>query len=296
MTDKKIAFTCGWGQSSQELYDKYKLLAPGRSGRWKGLVGVSDISDADIVFMFDGMWDIHNVELIEKLKTKKLFAIRTEPPCIHTHPIIIPIALLDKVTVVDYTTQPIWFFSKWWEMSKSYSYEDFLNMPYEKKAGKISCLVSDKAYSSGHRNRLSFVKKIVKTDPKLLTIYGRNSISTNNGALPHGEKHLAFKGFEHSLCFENCSIPNYMSEALAESILMWSMPIYFGATNAAEYLPPDSFYALSGDFNEDDIEIVKNVYHRPPSEKNIKALGEARQLLLEKYSLWSSLQYVLKNY
>ena len=80
MTEKKIAFTCGWGQSSQELYDKYKLIAPHRSGRWNYLTGVPNVSDADVIFMFDGMRDIYNIELIEKLKTKKLFAVRTQPP------------------------------------------------------------------------------------------------------------------------------------------------------------------------------------------------------------------------
>ena len=46
----------------------------------------------------------------------------------------------------------------------------------------------------------------------------------------------------------------------------------------------------------EDIETVKNACSTPPSEKNIKAIGEARHLILEKYSLWPSLQYALENY
>lgn len=296
MKEKKIAFTCGWGQSSQVLYDKYKLIAPERSGQWKYLLGVPNIDEADVVFMFDGMSDIYNFELIEKLKTKKLFVVRTEPPQVHPYPIIIPPALSGRVTVVDFTTQPIWSFGKWWELSKFYSYEDLLNMPYEKKSGKISCLLSNKVSTDGHRSRLRFVNKFVETNQNILTLYGRNNIPTNNGVLSHEEKYSAFSGFEYTLCFENGSIPNYMTEALAEPILMWSMPIYFGATNVAEYLPPDSFHALSKDLGEEDLEMVKDICSRSPSKKNIKAMEEARYLILKKYSLWSSLQYVLENY
>ena len=135
MTEKKIAFTCNWGQSSQELLDKYKLLSPNRSGEWNYLKGVPNLIDADVVFMFDGMSHI-DIPHIEILKTKKLFAIRTEPPTISQNPVTIHPSLVDKVTVIDYTTQPIWYFPKWWEMSKKYSHEDFFNMPYSKKKAK----------------------------------------------------------------------------------------------------------------------------------------------------------------
>ena len=302
MKEKKIAFTCGWGQSSQALYDKYKLIAPARSGRWNCVTGVPNIDEADVVFMFDGFgnygnsYSVDDLAVVERLKTKKLFAVRCEPPCIDSSPIRMHPALVDKITVVDFTTQPIWYFSKWWEMSKTYSHEDFLNMPNGEKTGKLSCLLSGKSRSSGHKKRLRLVNELVKTNPNLLTLYGRNHIPTNKRSLSHEEKFIAYKDFEYTLCFENCSIPNYFSDKIFDAMLMWSVPIYFGATNVSDYLPSDSFYALSEDLNEDDIEMVKNVCSRPPLEKNIKALGEARRLIFEKYSLWASLEYVLENY
>ena len=295
MKEKKIAFTCNWGQDSQVLYNKYKLIAPNRSGQWNYLKGVPTVDDADVVFMFDGV-DVRDAPLLEKLKTKKLFAVRTEPPCVSKQPIRIPNILMDRVTTVDYTKQPIWYFAKWWEMSKAYSHEDFLDMPYGKKVGKMSCLLSNKNFTPGHQKRLKFVNRLADISPNLLTLYGRNNISINNGALSHEDKYLAYKGSEYNLCFENCSIPNYFSDKMFDAILMWSMPIYFGATNISEYLPPDSFHSLSKNLDEGDIEKVKNICKYPPSKKNIKALEESRHLILEKYSLWASLQYVLENY
>jgi len=295
MTEKKIAFTCNWGQSSQELLDKYKLLSPNRSGEWNYLKGVSNLIDADVVFMFDGMSHT-DIPHIETLKNKKLFAIRTEPPTISQNPVTIHPSLANKVTVIDYTTQPIWYFPKWWEMSKKYSHEDFFNMSYGEKNKKLSCLISGKSSAEGHRSRLKFVNKLIETNPDLLTVYGRNSIPSNNGALPHEDKYLAYKDSEYSLCFENCSIPNYLTDKMFDATLMWSMPIYFGATNVADYLPQDSYHSLSKNLNEIDLEMVRNVCLQPPTKKNIKAMEEARYLILNKHSLWSCLQHVIENY
>jgi len=295
MKIKKIAFTCGWGQNSQELLDKYKLISPNRSGEWNYLKGVSNLADSDVVFMFDGMSNC-DVPYIETLKTKKLFVIRTEPPTIDKNPVRMHPSLVDNLTIIDYTTQPIWYFAKWWEMSKKYSHEDFLDMSYGGKNRKLSCLISGKNFAEGHISRLKFVNELIKINPDLLTVYGRNNIPTNKGALSHEEKYLAYKDSEYSLCFENCSIPNYLSDKMFDATLMWSMPIYFGATNVGDYLPPDSFHTLSKNLNEVDLEMVKNICSQPPSQKNIKAMGEARHLILNKHSLWSSLQYVLENY
>lgn len=296
MTEKKIAFTCGWGQNPQELLDKYKLISPNRSGEWNYLKGVSNLADSDVVFMFDGMSDC-DIPYVDILKTKKLFVIRTEPPIVCEDPVRMHPSLVNNLTVVDYTTQPIWYFAKWWEMSKKYSHEDFLNMPYSKKNKKLSCLISGRKDGYGHRSRLQFVNKLVQTNPDLLTVYGRNNgIPTSKGELSHGEKYLAYKDSEYSLCFENCSIPNYLTDKMFDATLMWSMPIYFGATNVADYLPQDSYYSLSKDLNEIDLEMVKNVCSQPPTKKNIKAIEEARYLILNKHSLWSCLQHVIENY
>ena len=60
--------------------------------------------------------------------------------------------------------------------------------------------------------------------------------------------------------------------------------------------PQDSYHSLSKDLNEIDLEMVKNVCLQPPTKKNIKAMEEARYLILNKHSLWSCLQHVIENY
>ena len=296
----RIAFLCSWGQSPQELYNKYKLYTPNRSGSWNNLKGVPKIEDADVVFMMESP-GISRPELIEKLRTKKLFVIRHEPPDVISSSRLglnaIPQELREKTTLVDYETQPIWFFSKW-ELAYSHTHEDFLSMQHSERTSKLSCLVSNKSFVPGHIKRLNFIKKLILEEPELLTLFGRNKINyrSHMGSLSAEKKYLAYEGFEYTLCFENSRIQNYFSDKMFDAMLMWSMPIYWGAPNVADYLPSDSFHMLSENLDEGDLERVKDICKGQPSEKNIKALKEARQLILEKYSLWPSLQYVLENF
>ena len=72
-------------------------------------------------------------------------------------------------------------------------------------------------------------------------------------------------------------ISNYLSDKMFDATLMWSMPIYFGATNVADYLPPDSYHSLSKDLNDGDLEMVKDICSQPPSNKNIEAMKDLPQ-------------------
>jgi hypothetical protein len=301
----KIAFLCSWGRGSRDLYNYYKLYTPKHAGVWEHLVGCTTVEEADVVFIMEGIashqWK--DTTLIKQLSSKKLFVIRHEPPDVYPSNSsmvglnAIPPELRDKAIVVDYTKHPIWYFSKP-ELIESHSHEELLSMSHQPRTKKLSCLVSGKTMITGHRKRLDFINRLIKDSPEILTLYGRNNIPYHNhrGSLTAKEKYLAYEGFEYTLCFENSQVLNYFSDKLFDAILMWSMPIYWGAPNVREYLPVDAFYTLSKDLNDTDIEMVKSVCKRPPTEKNIKAIEEARELIINKYSLWPSLQYVLETY
>ena len=123
-------------------------------------------------------------ETIKKLKTKKIFVI------IHEHPATqsglglhrIPEELREQATLVSYLDQPIWYLTKV-ELIHSHNWCDFLDMEYTERTGKLSCIVSDKQYIPGHKNRLRFINELISKEPNLLTLYGRNKLPTNKGSL-----------------------------------------------------------------------------------------------------------------
>ena len=293
----KVSFMCNWGQTPLELHNKYKLFTPFRRGSWENLESTPSISDSDVVFLMEGPGP-QSQEVIRTLKNKRLFVIRHEPPTIIPSSRLglnaVPAELREQTTLIDYETQPIWFFSKW-ELAYSHTPEELMNFQYPSKEAPLSCLVSNKTMVPGHVKRLQFVQKIINTDPNLLTLFGRNRIPYRKhmGAIPAEKKYKAYERFHYTLCFENSQVNNYFSDKIFDSLLMWSMPIYWGAPNLGDYIPQESFHTLGCDLGEADIHKVIEICKTRPTKENIEAIREARHLIMNKYSLWPSLKYIL---
>jgi hypothetical protein len=71
------------------------------------------------------------------------------------------------------------------------------------------------------------------------------------------------------------------------------MPLYWGSTNLQEYLPENSFrYVDINGPGKDILEISKSSFR----EDNIEAIGEARQLLLNKYQIFARAHEYISNH
>ena len=298
MNKTKITFLTDWGSSPQYCYDFYNKFNPNDDGCYNNLESVLTVDEADVVFIMQGTGNLSlPADMIRKLKTKRIYVIVHEPPNITSNLGIhrIPEELREQAILVDCFSQPIWYLSKG-ELIHSHKFHDFLDMEYTERTKKLSCIVSGKQYIPGHKSRLRFINELISKEPNLLTLYGRNNLPTNKGSLDANKKYLAYEGFEYTLCFENNRIPYYFSDKIFDSLLMWSMPIYWGAPNIGEHLPPDSFHMLGENLDSVDIEKVKDICKNPPTKRNIEAMKEARELIVNKYSMWPTFEYILKEY
>src|ERR1035437_3696472 len=63
------------------------------------------------------------------------------------------------------------------------------------------------------------------------------------GELPRGNayKHEILKNYQYGLCFENTIFPGYITEKIFDCILCGTIPIYFGAPDISEFIPPAVF-------------------------------------------------------
>ena len=77
---------------------------------------------------------------------------------------------------------------------------------------------------------------------------------------------------------------HYWSERLADSLLMWCYPIYWGGSGVHKYLPKESFSYLNIDGNGDD---VLNALEWINYQEKLPIIAEARQLILNKYQIWA---------
>jgi hypothetical protein len=88
------------------------------------------------------------------------------------------------------------------------------------------------------------------------------------------------------LAIENYSTKNYWTEKLADSLLSWCLPFYWGAPNIEDYFSPECFIRI--DIN-DPPGAMKTILHAIENrewEKRIAAIAEARKKILNEYQFF----------
>jgi len=120
----------------------------------------------------------------------------------------------------------------------------------------------------------------------------------NKGAfktkLPPKDKKEGLLPYKYSLGIENGSLPYYFTEKIADPLLCWSMPIYWGCKNIHKFLPEGSYVNIDVDdphVVDKIIEIIKSDLR----EQNIDKIKEARELILERYNIWETVYLSIKH-
>ena len=102
----------------------------------------------------------------------------------------------------------------------------------------LSVICSTKTYTEGHRLRLRFVEALANELGDSLDWFGNghNSIS---------EKWEAIAPYKFHLVIENQAAYGIITEKLIDSFLGLAHPFYYGAPDAGQHFPPDSFTPIN---------------------------------------------------
>lgn len=259
----RVAFLCNWGERSDELLKRYSNQTPNKQGKWKNIIGVSDVDKADYYIVLDGYR--------EQLCQNKTIFLRREPKFIRTYHHGYKYAIELEDTSCGIT---------WWI---NRSYDELKNMPYPTKTNKVSCIVSSK-----HTHRENYVKRLISYDSPI-KLYGRGHNpfqygKSYKGALDYDGncKLRGLMDYEYSIVLENSQQKNYFTEKLADAYLSWTVPIYWGCPNIDDFFPDKSYHLI--DLNhKNPIEEVNEIINKPI---DVEVLREARNLILDKYNIW----------
>lgn len=163
-----------------------------------------------------------------------------------------------------------------------YDYDQFQVQLPPNKMDRISIIVSGKKKLPGHRRRLDFIKKLMKSPSgKYIDIYGADN--------PILDKLDAINPYKYHLVIENTELEDYWSEKLGDAYLGFSYPIYIGCPNISEYFPEKSYEKISfGDINSISKKII-DIISNNTYEKNFEYLSLSRNLILNKYNLFQIL-------
>lgn len=167
----------------------------------------------------------------------------------------------------------------WW-VGKSWDELHTLEVP--PKNSTISAIASTKRDIAGHRRRNDFIELVAeKIDG--LDVFGAGRQNQLR------DKWDGLAPYRYSVAIENSSKTNYWSEKISDCFMAFTVPLYFGAPNIADYFPEDSYIWLPLDDPQAAIEKINEVLSDDDWEHRLPAIHEARRLVLDRYSLFGQL-------
>jgi hypothetical protein len=259
----------------------YKKMTPNCSGIWKDLEAVTNQSDADWCVVID--------DTTRPMNPDRTLYVSAHPhmpgyegyrdQSQHKH------KLDEKET---------FGFGEWW---LDYSYDELMAMGPPKKEKDVCWIISNSVGGYGRERR----KELAKQLNGLVDVYGRIhgvgrgklGVADNDGGNHCWGKEEVLQKYRYSVEVDVGPTKHYFSERVFDSLLMWCMPLYWGSTNLEDYLPKDSFrYIDIYGSGKDILEISKTDIR----EKNLAAIAEARQLLLNKYHIFARAHDYISNH
>lgn len=276
-------------------------MTPRRSGFWEGLEATGSLWGADYVVVHHGLPG----KAYHWVPPWKTLLLRHEPSYIAPRwprRSAWPLRVFPRAYEQRFTSGAVPMVATWW-INMDYDTLSTLRPPAKHKA--LSCIVSAKTAVAGHRGRLDLARALAAVHPDAIDIYGRSLAPLELGAaykggldrdtgFPLGRqcKYDGLRDYRYSLCIENGRERNYYTEKIVDAWLSWTMPLYWGCPNLADYYPREAFIEIDIGAVDAAADIVRRA-REPLSRLQMAAIAEARQLALNRYGVWGTVRHLL---
>jgi hypothetical protein len=260
------------GETNERFLNILKKMTPNQSGVWKEMVGVSNVGEADWCVVLDMTNQPIPIE-------RTIF--------VSAHP-----KMENYIGYYDNTKRPhrldnaeTFGFGEWWI---KYDYDYLSALEPMKKTNDVCCIMSNAGGSWNRDRRKVFMKEFEKKYP--INLYGRirdagkGELGKNTPTEYWFGKEPVLEAHRYSVEIDHGPCKNYFSERLFDSLLLWCMPLCWGCDNVHDFIPEKAFRYIDIMGNGDDI---INYAESDEREKNMDAIAEARNLLLNKYQIWA---------
>jgi hypothetical protein len=181
-----------------------------------------------------------------------------------------------------------WHFGLSFKTKKfNYGFDDLVAIPVPEKKNKISIITSNKKMMPGHKQRMVFLEALKNEFGNQIVVFGQ-------GINPVDDKAEALLSYQFCICIENSSINDYWTEKIADPLLSYCVPIYYGCKNITDYFNESSLIKIDINNVEFSINVIKNVLLNADkiySEK-LEQLKIERDKVLYEYNLF----YVLVDF
>ena len=166
------------------------------------------------------------------------------------------------------------------------SFEEFANASWPEKNQQISTFCSAKRQRHTLHNQRYIFTQLLKSQMPELQIFG------------HGHQWVADKAealdpYCYHVAIENHIAPHHWTEKLADAFLGHCLPLYIGATKAADYFPKDALIELDLARPEWSISRIKDAVSNNEFDGRRDAIEEARQRILHEYNLFPNIARII---
>ena len=220
-------------------------------------------SDADIVFIVNLAQNEHSVEQLQRFKKEQLVLMQWEPPVVDAWP---------------HEAKTLAYFGKVLMLSKRPDADLFVypQRP-DIRATKIPFAYKGVAAIVNGCKRSSHPLELYSEREKVIAAFEKKH-SPNYRFYGHGwdgQKYKSYGGapdhklsvlsrFRFSFAYENTrDLPGYITEKIFHGLMARTVPIYLGAPDIADYVPPECF------INRRDYSTLESLFD------HIEAMGEA---------------------
>ena len=166
------------------------------------------------------------------------------------------------------------------------SFQELATTQPPEKSGDLSCITSKTVFFKGHVKRQQFLNNLKVLVP--VELFGRGIRSVD-------DKWDALAPFRFSIILENFQNPYYWTEKIADCLLSWTIPIYYGCTRITDYLPEEAVIRFDVDDPDAPEKIKSLISDKQQYYSRLEAVREARRRILENYSFFSFMEKELDN-
>ena len=179
-----------------------------------------------------------------------------------------------------------------WHLNKTYS--ELIDY-HPEKSKLLSTFVSAKNNDEGHIKRLEFLKYIENRDEIPIDIYGNGSKGYKNGKGFMEHKDEGMFPYKYTICVENNSERNYVTEKLADGILAECLSFYWGCPNVTDYIDSESFIPINLDNFEEAYNTIKNAIENDEWSKRIDKIRSAKTKIMNELSIMACVEKAIKS-
>jgi hypothetical protein len=280
-----ICFSPAWGFTSKELTQDYLLQSPNSSGKWQHIKSVYNIDEADILIIQDNC----DIDTFNKFKKTRRFYFSREAIDRISYPMYKNLGITDCSF---WNKDGSYLWTKWIYKNKyaggiGKTYDELINLKSMNKTKKICCILSNKTMNEGHILRKHFMYEFMRKYPDYIDLYGTCEFA--NKTLKDNDKFECLKNYEYCIGFDNQDeIKNFFGTQMTDSILCWTIPIFWCGTKLDNYFPEKSFISFNvRDWNE--IDRLYNLLNNDSYKERLKDLKNARLNILNKYNMWPTI-------